>query len=283
MIPEAPRAAPTATVERAPARPSPLREIDLDLIRPNPDQPRREFDAESLASLAHSLNEQGVLQPILVREVDGGRFEIVSGERRWRAAQLAGLLKIPALVRPIEADRRLEFALIENLQREDLNPLEVAESYRRLMADFDLTQQEIAERVGRPRTTIANSVRLLALPNAVQRKLIDGTLSPGHAKVLLGLERPGRQADLAERSVKQGLSVRQLEGLVAAEKSASPIREVKKPVRDPNIEAAETKLQQALGTKVRIVPAKKGGRIEIHCFSQEELEKAYDLLMKAPG
>lgn len=260
---------------------SPFREIDLDLIRPNPEQPRREFDGEALASLAQSLTNQGVLQPILVSETEDGRYELVSGERRWRAAQLAGLLRIPALVRPIDPKRRLEFALVENLQRENLNPVEVAESYQRLLDETGLTQQEVAERIGKPRTTVTNSLRLLSLPKAVRSKLIDGTVSTGHAKALLGLDRPGRQAELADQVVRQRLSVRQLEALVLKEKNRSDVKIVRKPAQDPNVAHAEQELQKALGTKVRIVPSKKGGRIELHCFSSEELDKMYELVMKA--
>ena len=260
---------------------SPFRELDLDLIRPNPEQPRREFDGEALASLAQSLTNQGVLQPILVSEMEDGRYELVSGERRWRAAQLAGLLRIPALVRPVDPKRRLEFALVENLQRENLNPVEVAESYQRLLDETGLTQQEVAERIGKPRTTVTNSLRLLSLPKAVQSKLIDGSVSTGHAKALLGLDRPGRQAELADLVVRQRLSVRQLEALVLKEKNRSDLKVVRKPAQDPNVAHAEQELQKALGTKVRIVPAKKGGRIELHCFSSEELDKMYELVMKA--
>ncbi len=213
--------------------------------------------------------------------MEDGRFELISGERRWRAAQLAGLLRIPALVRPVDPKRRLEFALVENLQRENLNPVEVAESYQRLLDDTGLTQQEVAERIGKPRTTVTNSLRLLSLPKAVRSKLIDGTVSTGHAKALLGLERPGRQAELADQVVKQRLSVRQLEALVLKEKNQSDLKVIRKPVQDPNIAHAEQEMQKALGTKVRIVPSKKGGRIELHCFSSEELDKMYELVMKA--
>ena len=213
--------------------------------------------------------------------MEDGRFELISGERRWRAAQLAGLLRIPALVRPVDPKRRLEFALVENLQRENLNPVEVAESYQRLLDDTGLTQQEVSERIGKPRTTVTNSLRLLSLPKAVRSKLIDGTVSTGHAKALLGLERPGRQAELADQVVKQRLSVRQLEALVLKEKNQSDLKVIRKPVQDPNIAHAEQEMQKALGTKVRIVPSKKGGRIELHCFSSEELDKMYELVMKA--
>ena len=213
--------------------------------------------------------------------MEDGRFELISGERRWLAAQLAGLLRIPALVRPVDPKRRLEFALVENLQRENLNPVEVAESYQRLLDDTGLTQQEVSERIGKPRTTVTNSLRLLSLPKAVRSKLIDGTVSTGHAKALLGLERPGRQAELADQVVKQRLSVRQLEALVLKEKNQSDLKVIRKPVQDPNIAHAEQEMQKALGTKVRIVPSKKGGRIELHCFSSEELDKMYELVMKA--
>lgn len=196
LIPEAPRAA--EAISPAPAGER-LQMLDLDLIRPNPRQPRQDFDEEALASLATSLKDDGVLQPIVVRPAGGGRFEIVAGERRWRAAQRAGLLKVPALVKEVPEDRRLELALIENLQREELNPIEEAQAYRSLLDEFGWTQAELAAKVGRQRTTVANSLRLLTLPRAVQDRVRAGAISMGHARALAGLEDAKLQVEIAGR------------------------------------------------------------------------------------
>lgn len=261
-----------------------LLEIDLDLIRANPAQPRKEFDKETLAALAESIKETGILQPIAVRRVENERYELVAGERRWRAAQWAGLMRIPAWVLDVGEDRRLELALIENLQREDLNPIEEALAYRALMDEAGYTQQEVAERVGRQRATVANSLRLLSLPRAVQDLLRAGELSMGNARALASLTRPGDQKTLADKIVRKGLSVRQVEREVArllAEDGPSKASR-RGPVRDPNVVAAEEKLQSLLGTRVRIVQSRRGaGRLEIHFGSDEELQRLYASIEKA--
>ena len=185
-------------------------ELEIGVIRPNPDQPRKEFDEVRLEELALSIKEHGIVQPILVRKVGDG-YEIVAGERRWRAAQLAGLTKVPALVREFSDAERMEIALIENLQREDLNPMEEAEAYRTLMESFGLTQEALAQRLGRSRSQVANTLRLLQLPAQVQDEVRAGRLSMGHAKVLCGVEDPARVVALAEMVIAKGLSVRELE------------------------------------------------------------------------
>ena len=220
----------------------------------------------------------------MVRPAGEGRFELVAGERRWRAAQLAGLLKIPALVREVPDDRLLEFALVENLQREELNAIEEAQAYETLSRDFKLTQQQIAERTGKQKTTIANAMRLLGLPGAVQEKVKSGKLSAGHARALLGLEQPLHQVETADRVIREGLSVRDTERLVGKLAKATPGKpgRPRTTARDPNIVAAEESLQRELGTKVRIIQGKSGaGRIELHCFSEEELERVYELIIQA--
>jgi len=258
-----------------------LREIDLDRIRPNRGQPREQFDQVLLEEMAHSMRLQGVLQPVIVREVKDGSYELVAGERRWRAAQIAGLLKIPALVKEVADDRVLEIALIENLQREGLNPIEEAAAFQALIDGLGLTQQEIADRVGKQRATVANALRLLNLPPEVQELVKAGKLAAGHAKALAALGAAKEQIDLARRIAGEGLSVRQAEAIAKrAAKRAS--RTARKPAdRDPNVEAAEEALQSALGTRVRIVQGRKGGRLEIHFFSDEELQRVYDLVLAA--
>jgi len=225
-----------------------------------------------------------VLQPVVVRETADGRYELIAGERRWRAAQMVGLLKIPAIVKEVPDDRLLEYALVENLQREQLNPIEEARAYRALADDHGLSQQEIARRAGKQPTTVSNTLRLLALPDAVQRRVRDGELSAGHARALLALKQPIQQIQTAERIVADGLSVREVERLVkrlgrapAAKKQASAGDD-----RDPNLVAAEQELQRALGTRVRIVPARGGGgRLELHCYSEDELDGVFEFLLEA--
>jgi ParB family chromosome partitioning protein len=262
--------------------PSGLQQIDLDRIRPIKGQPRQQFDRLELEQLAQSIQQQGVLQPIIVRPGSDGGFDLVAGERRWRAAQIAGLLKIPAIVREIGDDQVLEIALIENLQREELNPIEEANAFQMLIDSFDLTQQEIADRVGKQRATVANALRLLNLAPEVQEMIKAGQLSAGHAKALAAVTVVKEQIELARRIAKEGLSVRQAEALsgrIARRSSPSAPRKAAR--RDPNVEAAEESLQKALGTRVRIVEGKKGGRLEIHYFSGEELERVYQLVLEA--
>jgi ParB family chromosome partitioning protein len=258
-------------------------QIDLDRIVPNHRQPRERFEPEALQALANSLKNQGVLQPVLVRPLPDGRYALVAGERRWRAAQLAGLLKIPAVIRDIPEDRVLEFALIENVQREELNPIEEARAYRALVDDVGLTQAQIAERVGRQRATVANSLRLLGLAEPVQQMLRKGELSAGHGRAIAGVDSPSEQIRLATLATRDGVSVRELEAQVGRlQKEGDPIARAKPgPKKDPNVAAAEEKLQRTLGTKVRIFQDKKGaGRLEVHFFSADELERLFQLLIQ---
>jgi ParB family chromosome partitioning protein len=279
LLPQKP-AAPAAPAKQA--RQDGLTEIDIDRIRPNPRQPRESFEAGSLEELSNSMKHQGVLQPLVVRPLPDGRFEIVVGERRWRAAQQAGLLKVPAVVREVADDRMLETALIENVQRADLNPIEEARAYRAILEEAKLSQEDLASRVGKQRTTVTNALRLLALPDAVQERIRAGQLSMGHGRALLGLPTAADQSRLAERAVRDRLSVREVETLVARlGRKPSAIGAPRTALRDPNYVAAEEALQKALGTRVRILQAKKGGRIEIHFYSTDELERAYDVILQA--
>lgn len=256
-------------------------EVDIDLVRPNPRQPREKFDDAALESMADSLRDRGMLQPVVVRRATEG-YEIIAGERRWRAAQRAGWSRVPVVVREATPLEALELAVVENVQREDLNPVEEARAYEMLVQEGDLTQEEVAERVGRDRSTVANYLRLLRLPEAVQQYLVDGRLGMGHARALLGLEEgAAAQKRLAEEIVKKGLSVRQTERRVRSENA--PEAGVRTPEgRDPDTVAAEERLARSLGTKVRI-QGQERGRIEIRFSSLEELERLYELLLSKKG
>ena len=257
-----------------------LREIEIDLIRPGEQQPRNTFDEAKLQELAQSIRATGIIQPLLVRR-RGGLFELVAGERRWRAAQMAGLTRVPAIVRDIPDENLLELALIENIQRQELNAIEEANAYRRLIESLGLTQEEVAQRVGRDRTFITNYLRILKLPNEIQSLLEQEKLTFGHARALLGVTDPQMQRRLAQRIHKNNWSVRETEHRIRnlnAEKPAAAAATIRQ--LDPNMRAAEAKLRRRFGTQVRIVSAKAGsaGRIEIEFYSAEDLNRLYDLL-----
>jgi ParB family chromosome partitioning protein len=263
-----------------------LAQLDIDRIVPNQAQPRKEFSDQEIAELAQSLGRDGLLQPVVVRSIDGGHYELIAGERRWRAAQVAGMLRVPAIIKDVADDKMLELALIENIQRSELNAIEEANAYQTLMHDLGLTQQELADRVGKPRATVANFVRLLNLPIEVQHYLKTGDLSSGHAKALAGLTRSDLQISLAHEIARQQLSVRKAEAMIAkARKSGSmPTKSsTKSATPDPNLVAAAEELQRLIGTKVKIVQSgKKGaGRIELHAFSSEEMDRLYKMLVSA--
>jgi len=258
-----------------------LRQIDTDRIVPNPDQPRQDFDAESLEGLAVSLRAQGVLQPVVVRPRADGLFELIAGERRWRAAQIAGLLKVPAIVRDVADDRRLELALVENLQRTDLNPVEEALAYQALVDDLGLNQEEVAARVGKKRATVANVLRILNLPAEIQTEIRSGSISLGHAKALAALTNRALQLEIAKRIVAEDLSVRAVESMVKRTASGADALPVARRPVDPNVAAAQDSLQKSLGTKVRIALGRgRAGRIEIHFYSDEELDRLYQVLSR---
>jgi ParB family transcriptional regulator, chromosome partitioning protein len=252
-------------------------EVEIDRLVPSRFQPRRDFSEEALKELSDSIREQGIVQPIVVVS-RGEKFEIVAGERRWRAARLAGLAKVPVTVREKSSDRDLlEAALVENVQREDLNPLEAAEAYARLKAEFELTQEMIADRVGKDRTTIANSLRLLKLSSPVRDRIRSGELSAGHAKALLSLSATDDQELLAEEIVRRALSVRQAEKRAARMAAGDRVQREKR--RDPFTRDAEEKLSRRLQTRVRIVRKRRGGRIELSFGSEEELIGLFERMM----
>lgn len=264
MIPEA------AAAEPAPG------EIDIDRISTNPDQPRLQFDEQRLNELAESIRRRGILQPVLVRPL-GDAYQLVAGERRLMAAQRAGLLRIPVLVREIAEEDLLENALIENIHREDLNPIEQAQAFQNLMESSHITQEELAERVQKERSTIANALRLLKLPPAVKLMVAEGKLSPGHARALLAANAtPAAMTRAAQTMVDRGLSVREAERW--AKKSQTEHEKAEKRP-DPNVTAAEDRLRILLGTRVKIVGAQKGrGSIRIHFFSPEDLTRIFGII-----
>jgi ParB family chromosome partitioning protein len=252
-------------------------ELDLDRLTPNPRQPRTQIDEARLEELAQSIRANGVIQPILVRKV-GDRHEIVAGERRWRAAQRAGLMRVPVTIREVPDDKLLAIALIENIQREDLNPIEEAQAYRRLCDEWHLSQEEIAAAVGKDRATIANLMRLLRLPAEVRNNLSSGALSMGHARALLALPDESAQCRVARDIVARGASVRETEAVIRHELTP-PAAPTDRPPADANTRAAEEKLKIALGTRVRIVRKSQGGRIEVDFKNEAELNRIYEALM----
>ena len=273
LIPSAaPPPQPPSPRDQAPARPA---ELDIDLLVPNPRQPRVQMDEAALEELAQSIRSHGIIQPILVRRV-GDRTEIVAGERRWRAAQRAGLLKVPVVYRDVPDERLLEVALIENIQREDLNPIEEAQAYRRLADELQMSQEAIATAVGKDRATVANYMRLLKLPAEVRNDLSSGALSMGHARALVTMPDESAQRRVAREVVSRGLSVREAEAMARRELNPA-IPPLPKRV-DPNTRAAENQLKVALGTRVRIVRKGTAGRIEIDFSNEEELQRLFEAL-----
>lgn len=261
------------------------RQVAVARVGPNPFQPRREFKEEELVELANSIRENGLLQPIVVRRAPTGsalEWEIVAGERRWRAVTRLGWQEVPAIVRDVDDRTMLVLALVENLQRSGLSPLEEAEGYQRLAEEFSLTQQQIADIMGRDRSTVANSLRLLQLPASVRRLLGEGQLSAGHARALLGLQNDHRMSELAKRAAEEGWSVRDIEAQVQRNRPARAARGAPRP-REAAEREIEEALQRALGTAVRIKHARAGrGRIEIPFYSADDFERVYELLVGQP-
>jgi ParB family chromosome partitioning protein len=250
-------------------------EVDSDLLTPNRFQPRTVMDDGRIEELARSIRANGIIQPIVVRRAEKG-YEIIAGERRWRASQRAGLLKVPIVVRDIPDDRLLAAALIENIQRDDLNPIEEAKAYRRLADEFHLTQEQIADAVGKDRSSIANLTRLLRLPIEVRENVAAGTIAMGHARALLSLPDEAAQLKVGRDVVARQLSVRETEVLV--KKTLEPAAAPEGPSKDVHTRAAEDRLRFALGTPVRIVRKRKGGRIEVDFTSEEELQRLFERL-----
>ncbi len=259
-----------------------LLEVDIDLIEPNAAQPRTRFTEERLEDLAQSIKANGLIQPIIVRR-KGLRFQIVAGERRWRAAQKLGLKKIPAIIKNIKDDKLLELALIENIQRQELNAIEEAKAYKNLIENIGLTQEMIAERVGKNRTVITTFLRLLKLPDDIQNLVVEEKISAGHARAILMADNIDLQRELAKKIVTMSLSVRETEKAAKKIQKKTQIKNAKNENQkiDPNVKAAETKLRRHLGTQIQIFPDGKGtgGKIEIEYYSETDLTRIYDLLM----
>src|SRR3954447_6139932 len=259
------------------------REIDLSAIERNPRQPRQVFDEEALAELVHSIKEFGLMQPIVVRGMSGqpGRYQLVMGERRWRAAQEAGLATIPAIVRETADDSMLRDALLENIHRAQLNPLEEAAAYQQLLDEFEVTHEELASRIGRSRPVITNTIRLLKRPLPVQRRVAAGVLSAGHARALLGLEDSGSQEDLAARIIAEGLSVRATEEMVTLAKNEAPAKPKpapRKPIHAPGLQDLANRLSDSFDTRVKVELGRRKGRIVVEFGSVDDLERIVGLI-----
>ncbi|QYO66234.1 ParB/RepB/Spo0J family partition protein [Leptolyngbya sp. 7M] len=258
-------------------------EIDITRISGNPEQPRTRFDEKALDELAASIAANGIVQPIVVRE-KGDQYQIVAGERRWRAAQRAGLSRVPVVVREVDDDHIVELALIENIQREDLNPIEEAAAYRKLIDTIGLTQEQIAERVGKERSLIATALRLLKLPEEIQKLIEEGKLSAGHGRALLLSDDRSTQIRAAREMIERQMSVREAERTIkraTSRPSAKPQNKISERSIDPNLRYAETKMMRALGTNVKIRPGNKdgAGRIEIEYYNNDDLDRIFQLLM----
>lgn len=257
-------------------------EIDIDLISPNPEQPRTHFAEQNLEELTQSIRANGVVQPIVVRQ-RGNRYEIVAGERRWRASQRAELRRIPAVVKEVSDDKMLELALVENIQRQELNPIEEAKAYSKLIEQLELTQEVVAERVGKSRTVVTTAIRLLRLPVEVLREIEQGRISAGHGRALLMTTDPMIQRQVANSIIDFGLSVRETEKTVKRLSKSPQVTDKKQVTRviDANVKAAETRLMRTLSTNVKIKPDKKGigGKIEIEYYSVDDLDRIYRLII----
>lgn len=260
-------------VESAAEPSSGAQQIPVDLIKPNPSQPRLEMDDAKLEELSNSIREHGIIQPlILTKEPDQEDYVLIAGERRLRAAKLAGLESVPAIVRQVSDQERLELALIENIQRENLTPLESAEAYQQLNDEFGLSHDQIAERVGKSRTAVTNTIRLLKLPEVIRRAISSGQISEGHGRALLSLATEKAQLAAFQTIVSHELNVRQAEELVRKLAGEKPVVENSKPPKDPEVKQIENSLRSILGTKVTLNHGKKGGTLVIHYYSDEELE-----------
>ncbi len=280
LLPE--RAAPRTVsgTDISPLDSGAIQKIAIDLIDPNPYQPRRVFRGERLEELAQSIRSDGLIQPIVVQRNEG-RYILIVGERRWRAARLAGLEQIPAVIQEIPADRLLEVTLIENIQREDLNPIETAQAFERMARELNISHEEIARRTGKDRATITNLLRLLRLPADVRELVAERRISMGHARAILGLPDEEHQRAVAEKAAAQGLSVRQVERMVQRMTEQRQVGEAEESRLDPNVAAAVREMEQALGTRVRLVAkGDQKGRIEIEYYSAEDLDRIYSVIVR---
>jgi ParB family transcriptional regulator, chromosome partitioning protein len=287
-FPDPPEHRQSARDSSAPPPPAELREIDISAIVPNPQQPRTQFDDESIAELEHSIREFGLLQPIVVREVHTGSFQLVMGERRWRAAKRVGLRRVPAIVRQTADDAMLRDALLENIHRVQLNPLDEAAAYEQLLVEFGVTHNELADRLGRSRPVVTNTIRLLRLPVSVQRRVAAGVLSAGHARALLGLEDAGQQEDLAARIVAEGMSVRATEEAVVLLRREAPDNDKARPVKRrpmhaPGLQDLAERLSDRFDTRVKVELGQRKGRIVVEFGSVEDLERIAELMNRSSG
>jgi ParB family chromosome partitioning protein len=267
----------------APPRAGSVQFISIERVTPNPNQPRREFEATALMELSQSIEREGIIQPLLVRLTAPDEYQIIAGERRWRAAKSAGLTEVPVIVRTADDEQALELAIVENIQREDLNPIELAMAFQRMAAELGLSHDQIGQKTGKQRVTITNAVRLLQLPTDVQQMIGSKQLSPGHARALLKFDDEDLQRELAIRCVREGWSVRQIEEFTRPNAGLSD-RKLRrkneaKPL-DPNVKEAISEMERVLGTKVRIVEKAHGkGHIEIEYYSDDDLSRIYDLIV----
>jgi ParB family chromosome partitioning protein len=279
LLPTRPQPVPTAP--SAPVAETPARTVPISAIDPNPLQPRKVFQAERLAELAQSIRTNGIIQPLVVRIV-ADRYQLIAGERRWRAAKLAEVEQVPVTILDIPDDRLLEVSLIENIQREDLNPIDTAIAFSTFSTEFSLSPEQIGQRTGKDRTTVINFLRLLQLPEDLQQMVAERRLSAGHARCLLTLPTAVLQREVAEKALAQGWSVRQTERTtqkMMAERQPKHVDEVQ---IDPNVKAAIQEMERVLGTRVKITEKRKGGKIEIEYYSAEDLDRIYDTIVGEP-
>ena len=258
-----------------------LRDIPVDSILPNPLQPRTHFDEQELEDLAQSIREHGLLQPVLVSQRRDGTFQLITGERRWRAAQLAGMPSVPAMVKEATPQASLEMALVENIQRRDLNPLEEAHAFRQLIDEHGLTQEKLGQRIGKSRVAVTNTLRLLQLPEPVREALASGSITEGHARAILMANGETQRLLLLERVLAGYLSVRDTEALAREMNTPSARTHAAEAVTDPDVERLEDAFRQALGTRVRLLKGRRGGRLVIHFFSDDELQGIYEAIVRS--
>lgn len=260
-----------------------VQRLPIEQVMPNPNQPRREFDQAALMELTQSIEREGVIQPIIVRKTAPREYQIIAGERRWRAAKSAGLAEVPVIVRTADDQQVLELAIVENIQREDLNPIELASAFQRMATELGLSHDQIGQKTGKERTTITNAVRLLQLPADLQKMIAAKQLSAGHARALLKFDDEQMQREVAQRCIDEGWSVRQIEQYTRPKASGKLKSKAPEAPVDPNVKFALSEMERVLGTKVRIVEGGKSkGRIEIEYYSADDLSRIYDLIIYAP-
>ena len=261
-----------------------IQRLPLDQVTPNPNQPRRDFDQASLMELTQSIEREGIIQPIIVRKTAPGQFQIIAGERRWRAAKAAGLEQVPVIVRAADDQQVLELAIVENIQREDLNPIELAIAFHRMATELGLSHDQIGQKTGKERTTITNSVRLLQLPTDLQAMIAAKQLSAGHARALLKFEDEQLQREIAQRCIAEGWSIRQIEQFTRPKPTTKTNAKQSEPELDPNVKFALSEMERILGTKIRIIESRQGrGKIEIEYYDADDLSRIYDLIIYSPA